>query len=402
MDRKAGSINEVVEYVYHKYTDTAGRTHYLTTGDGTTAGGKEYVIDQDHPWDSTYPEGKKTGSFSEIDRKKIVKKLITHLLIVIAITGMAATASASYTYDFESAIPHQVQEEAFQSLYDTVSGLREGDKSFSYSELLDIYIRFYGIYSPESMTNNNTVIWVQEHLIADEDRTTFIPDRYTTQEDLTGWVERYAEPGDLLLYRLNGKPDRCVVYAGNGTAIGRDFKGNKIIDVRATYSDKESHRTKSGGLFAISHMWKEEKSAETACVDLRLKQQRATDSFSQTHFTVWEENAMTGKLEKSTRYILMEYAPGEYRFWNGEFFGFSEKYVRENNGIHVQLTNTKTETSQINPTIKISLSMEEALSMIDSDRPEIDYEIRDAAANTFQWAGTDLLKILRPEVQAHD
>jgi len=321
-----------------------------------------------------------------------LKKLLSYLLIVLIVFS-PIISFAEYTYTFSDIIPHSVQDEAVQYMLNLIDKMTDKDRMYSYSELLDMYLKFYGIYSPESLSNNNSVMWVQDTLMNDSYRVTFIPDHYVRSGDLSDWVKRYAEPGDLLLYKQNGRADKCIIYAGNGLMIGRANNKNMLIEIRATFAANESYRNKSGGLFAIAHIWTDHKEEEETekFFDLQLVSGVESTSFSQNHYTVWEATADNSYV-KSTSFILFEYSPGVYRFWNGSNYGFSDDYISKHNGIHLQIASDNDSSNQIHKRMKIDLYPEQ----INSTLVVADMTINNSedSGNTFQWTGSDLLNML--------
>ena len=319
-----------------------------------------------------------------------MKKLLIYFLTALVI--FLPTASyAAYSYSFSDSIPHSVQDEAVQYMLNIVGRMTDKDRMLSYSEMLDMYLRYYGIYSPESLSNNNSVMWVQDVLINDPSRVTFIPDHYVRSGDLSDWVKRYAEPGDLLLYKQNGRADKCIIYAGNGLMIGRANNTNMLIEIRATFAANESYRNKSGGLFAIAHIWSDRVETSEVFYDFRLVADSDTKTFTQKHYTVWEANA-ENSYDKSQSYILFEYEPGVYRFWDGSNYGFSNEYISTHNGIHLQIAADSDSSNQISKRMKIDIYPDQ----LGSSTIIADMTIGkpDDSWNTFQWTGSDLLNML--------
>ncbi len=313
---------------------------------------------------------------------------------IIALTMMLTAcfaSSAEYAFSFSDSIPKEVQHEAVQYMIETISKTSKETHIYSYAELLDLYLKFYGIYGPVSI--NSLADWAQKEIANNEDRIELIPERYTKQGDLSAWVTRYAQPGDLLLYRINGKADKCVVYSGNGKMIGRGPDGNKEMDIRATFAEGESFRTKSGGLYAIAHMWAEEKE-ESKYIDVQIRIGGSHTSFTQKHYTIWEKTE-NGYIV-SGRFVLVENQPGVYKIWNGESFGIAEDMIEEN-GIELILTASEAEKSQMNKQIKIQVTKEELQQIKETGNYEYTIEINEETRNSFQWSGADLMEAIKKE-----
>ncbi len=318
-----------------------------------------------------------------------MKRTLFVLILSIAIL-LHSFSVAEYSYSFSDSIPHSAQDSAVQYMLNTVASMTDKDKPYSYTELLDIYLKFYGIFTPESTKNNESVIWVQETLLADTDRITIIPDRYVRSDDLTDWVNRYAEPGDLLLYKQNGKADKCIVFAGNGKMIGRSYNGNDVIDIRATFAAGENMRTKSAGLFAIAHIWADKTVPDGVYADLQLVLDPDARTFTQKHYTIAELNPLNKKYEDTGSFVLVEYKPGIYRVWNGDQYGFSEEYISAHNGIHLQLSSDHIAVNQITKQIKIDLELPDIIHNA-SESHAVLLNIASEAVNAFQWTGHDMI-----------
>lgn len=282
------------------------------------------------------------------------------------------------------------------------AGIIDREKALNYAELLDVYINYYGIYCPETNKTAGTVTWVQNMLINDPDRITYIPERYMSTSELTSWVTRYADPGDLLLYRINGFADKCAIYVGEGKMIGIYIRTNRVVDIRATFEDGASRRSKSSGLFAIAHMWKNEVISEESFLNLQLAMDENAETFTQKQYVVWEKNPVSGDYVKASAFILTEYQPGVYRFWNGKHYGFDDAYIQANEGIHLKITDYKDNETQIQRMMKIDLSAEAAAEAKEAEDSTITMETPTLTGNTFQWSGNDLLEMIRKAGNANE
>lgn len=321
-----------------------------------------------------------------------MKKILLFTVVIAFVFGIN-TGYAEYSYDFTTSIPQKVQAEAVEYMQNIIRDTSKDTKLYSYADLLDLYLRFYGIYSPVSI-NGGLVEWAQTELLKNPERIEYIPERYTRQGELSAWVTRYAEPGDLLLYRINGRADKCVIYAGNGKMIGRGIDNNKEMEIRATFADGESTRTKSGGLYAIAHMWmeSEDKLEEEQYFDIRICMDDSIDTFSQDHYTLFEEEAY--RYEKSKRFVLIEYKPGVYKIWNGERFGVPEQYIKEHDGVHFMIVAEHKE-KMIGKQIKVSISASE----FQSEKNEYIINAQNETKNMTQWNGSDFEELLQQEAE---
>lgn len=324
-----------------------------------------------------------------------MKKLFAFIYVLILVL-VSCAGYAEYSYDFTTAIPKSVQSEAVEYMETIISDTSKDTRLYSYAELLDLYLKFYGIYSPISISGG-LVEWVQTEIMKTPERIEYIPERYTRQGELSSWVTRYAEPGDLLLYRINGRADKCVIYAGNGKMIGRGIDNNKEMEIRATFADGEYTRTKSGGLYAIAHMWMTvpEEAEPEQCVNVQICMNNYADGFTQEHYTIYEEESNTYK--KSVQFVLLEYKPGHYKVWNGDGFGVSKQYVEKNDGIHFLIV-AENNNQTISKQIKISVSASE----LQSNNSEYTVNIPEEAENKTQWNGSDLLNMLQREAEANE
>ena len=324
-------------------------------------------------------------------------KRICVLLTALALlfTIISVSCAEQYKYSFSDYIPESVQKNAVQYMLSKEAGIIDREKALNYAELLDVYINYYGIYCPETNKTAGTVTWVQNMLINDPDRITYIPERYMSASELTSWVTRYAEPGDLLLYRINGFADKCAIFVGEGKMIGMYNHTNRVVDIRATFEDGASRRTKSSGLFAIAHMWKKEVVSDETFLNLQLTMDGSAETFTQNQYVVWEKDPVSGDYVKASAFILTEYQPGIYRFWNGKHYGFDDAYVQTNDGIHLKITDYKNDESQIRRMMKIDLSAEDAAAAKETEESTISMTTSTNSENTFQWSGNDLIEIIR-------
>ena len=330
-----------------------------------------------------------------------MKKSIAWIAIVLIVWMSASLglADSLFSYEITDAIPQSVQKEAIRIYLDSETGILT-KPTMNYAELLEDYLKLYGIYVPESTRNNASVVWVQNKLLESENRITYIPERYIRDSELSDWVERYAEPGDLLLYRASGIPDKCIIYAGGGKVIGRYNSENRLLPVRATYVTGESFRTRSGGLFAIAHMWSDEEIEKVEEENIDVFIEKPTDSYSFTgeQYILFELNPNDNKYVKSENYIVYEYKPGIYRIWDGETFGFPLEYIEEHNGINIQLELSGNNT-QIAKRIKLTISKDE----IDMQDKRVRFVIQNNEANNqIQWNGIDLLLSLKEKSKEED
>lgn len=324
--------------------------------------------------------------------KRICGLLTTLILLFAAIPSYAE----QHKYSFSDFIPPSVQEEAVQYMLSKEAGIIGREKALTYAEILDIYINYFGIYCPETDKAAGTVIWVQNMLINDPDRITYIPERYTTATELKNWITRYAEAGDLLLYRINGFADKCAIYVGEGKMIGPHVRTNKVIDIRTTFEEGASRRTKSSGLYAIAHMWKKEiVVTEQTFLNLQIEMEENAEAFTQRQYVVWEKDPVNGNYVVASAFILTEYKPGLYCFWNGIYYGFDDDYIQANNGIHLKITDYKDDETQIRRMMKIDLTAEEATSAKESGEITLLMNTSSKTGNTFQWSGNDLMDLIR-------
>lgn len=323
-----------------------------------------------------------------------MRKLITAIAIVLLIAASVITCSAENTYKYaiDDYIPRDAQKKAADYIISPDADVIDSEK-VNYSSILDKYLNYFGIYCPEGSKNTGTVFWLQNLLIEEDRRVTFIPERYSTVSDLTGWVERFAEPGDLLLFKANGKPDKCTVYLGSDKMLGlNNFGKGAIVPIRATMISDQRNRTRSSGLYAIAHIWKEEILEEEKYLTVEVSTETDENQFSQEHFIVWERNLNTQGYTRSGEFIIFERKPGRFEFWNGRNAGFDEEYIRSNDGIHLQLTGSEDNKGQICKVTKIDIDYEEAKAALQEQEPiEIRIETTESQ-NMFQWEGKDLLQ----------
>lgn len=323
-------------------------------------------------------------------RRMEVIALVVYVLISIAITARGDTHT--YTYTLDDNIPRHVQKEAIDALLVPETGvLGKPARGNSISNLLDQYLRFYGIFCPDS-EKNGIAAWTQRELLADTDRTTEIPARFVTTKDLTEWVERYAEPGDLLLYRANGRADRCMIYAGNGKIITRVDDIYRIMPMQATYVVSDQVRTRASGLVAISHIWAEGKNKSSERhLDVLIEIEPETNVFSGDQYVLYLRNNETGLYERTSEAIAYEYKPGVYRIWNGKEYGISiERIIREG-GLHLELRSAAVVNGEISRKLHLDMPIENIQNLEDLTDLTISVEEK---SNTMQWNGKDLLNAL--------
>lgn len=320
-------------------------------------------------------------------RKQVALIFIT--LIVSILPAMAL--SEDYKYDINDIIPESVQADVINRFLDKESGIFS-ENVRTYSEILESYLKRYGIYPPESQRNNANVVWVQNTLLNDSRRVTYIPDRYISPTDLSDWVQRYAAPGDLLLYRASGLPDKCVVYAGEGKIVGRYMDETRLLSIRATYVTGEYARTRSGGLFAIAHIWSDEEPVKAERINLVVETNADTGAFTGDQYSLYIMNPEDGQYVKTNKYVVFEYGPGNFRIWDGNDYGLPVEYIKQCGGIYVQLALNVPESGQMIRRIKIAVPYDN----LPAEANEYVYTLRNAVIteNVFQWNGADMLSAI--------
>ena len=175
------------------------------------------------------------------------------ILLSAAALGTASAEYPSYAYSLEDAIPQEVQFEIISLLASRDGLIGSSARKGSLITALDTYLNCFGVYPPVD-SEPGVVPWLQETL-AILGRVTEIPQRYTTDPEIRDWLDRYAEPGDLLLYRVNGQPDKCLLYAGNGKYIGKRQEKYALLDIPSTFVASDGRRTSSSGIYGVGRIW---------------------------------------------------------------------------------------------------------------------------------------------------
>ena len=325
----------------------------------------------------------------------MLKRITIILLITFIITGTTAeeavapdaqSAIDKYAYDITDNIPSEVQKEAYEYIVSSDAGVlgQKASRNNSYNKLLETYLQYYGIFAPIGQ-KNSIATWVQNELSA-SGKTHEIPEAYVSTEELTSWVDRYATPGDLLLYKTNGTADKCLIYAGDGKAIVKRDDVFKLLPFPSTYVTGDYKRTKSSGLFAIAHLWKNEDTGN-ACINLSITITPGALSFTGNQYRLLEYNTNTGKYDPVKDYIVFEKTPGCYVVWNGEGYGFANDYISEHSGIHIVLENAVSSERELPQRTKVDLSLEE----IDMLGMDINISVTSQGKNQKLWYGKDLL-----------
>ena len=332
---------------------------------------------------------------------KLINRLLIGILIIILTLSPAAVvaegytsvtenqATVGYSYEISDNIPVDVQKEAYEYIVSTDTGIvgQKASGSNTYGKLLESYLRYYGIFAPVSQ-KDSIARWVQDELTK-AGKSHIIPEAYVTTEDLTAWVDRYAMPGDLLLYKTNGNADKCLIYVGDGKAIVKRDETYKLLPFPSTYVTGDYKRTKSSGLYAIAHLWKNEETTGSF-VNLSITINAKALSFTCDQYKMLEYNPNNGMYEPTKDYIIFEKSPGCYTVWNGEGFGFKYEYITEHQGIHIILENAESANRSLPQRTKVELSMDE-IDMLGND---INITIKSGENNQKLWNGKELLSAI--------
>lgn len=327
----------------------------------------------------------------------MLKRITIILLITITFGAYAedidvqeaAPAESGYTYNISDSIPADVQREALDFILSEDAGIlgQKAARTNSYNKVLETYLRFYGIFAPISQKNSISS-WVQSELEASGKSHT-IPEAYVSTDELTAWVDRYATPGDLLLYKTNGTADKCLIYVGEGKAIVKRDEVYKLLPFPATYVTGDYKRTKSSGLYAIAHIWKNEETSN-AYISLTMTLTPGALSFTGEQYKLYEYNSLTGIYDPIKDYIVFEKKPGTFVVWNGEAFGFTPEYISEHSGIHLMLENANRSERELPQRAKVDISVDD----IDILGQDIYITISGSDNNQKLWNGKDLLSNL--------
>jgi hypothetical protein len=299
--------------------------------------------------------------------KRVLYIVLAAMLIVLSTLCITALAeeinektpdsSGKYNYELDGNIPRKIQAEALEYIISEDAGFI-GEKinySNSYNKLLESYLRYYGIFAPLEQKSDITA-WTQETL-KNSKKIQYIPEAYYTAQDLIEWVTRYAIPGDLLLYKTNGNPDRCLVYTGEGSAIIKRNETFKILPFPPTYVTGDYNRSKSSGLYAIAHLWQDNN--DDKYVEINIRTEKNITSFTGTQYRLMEYNQAEGVYSLSKEYIIFEKEPGLYAVWNGSGFGIKLDHILNNNGIHIQLVSISNNPTEIPQKCKVEIQLDD-------------------------------------------
>lgn len=310
-------------------------------------------------------------------------------LILLSATALS-TASAeypSYAYSLEDAIPQEVQFEIISLLASRDGLIGSSARKGSLITALDTYLNCFGVYPPVD-SEPEVVPWLQETL-AILGRVTEIPQRYTTDPEIRDWLDRYAEPGDLLLYRVNGQPDKCLLYAGNGKYIGKRQEKYALLDIPSTFVASDGRRTSSSGIYGIGRIWSVP--ADNPPV-LEFVVNDNASCFTGLQFILLVSDPCTGFFIPSSDYVFFEYSPGVFRLWDGTDSGvFPAKF----SGGRFCLSLSGQDSGEM--TWRIMLSQEDA-AIDDETTVRIPVSLQ-PVHNLHRWYGRDLLRSLVPDRQ---
>ena len=310
-------------------------------------------------------------------------------LILLSAAAMS-TASAehpSYAYSLEDAIPQEVQFEIISLLASRDGLIGSSARKGSLITALDTYLNCFGVYPPVD-SEPEVVPWLQETL-AILGRVTEIPQRYTTDPEIRDWLDRYAEPGDLLLYRVNGQPDKCLLYAGNGKYIGKRREKYALLDIPSTFVASDGRRTSSSGIYGVGRIWSSP--ADNPPV-LEFVVSDNASCFTGLQFILLVSDPCTGFFIPSSDYVFFEYSPGVFRLWDGTDSGV---FPAEFSGGRFCLSLSGQDSGEM--TWRIMLSQEDA-AIDDETTVRIPVSLQ-PVHNLHRWYGRDLLRSLVPDRQ---
>lgn len=302
-------------------------------------------------------------------------------------------AFASFSYDIDDYIPLSDQEQALQFFIEDSGIIGTQPSSASYLYLVEQYLRVYGIYFPDTASSYE---WIQTSLKGTE-RFVLIPERYKSESELHEWLTRYATPGDLLCYKANGKPDRCLVYAGNGLCVGVKYgREYNLIKPPATFVSTENFRTPASGLYAIAHIYSSEEQSVEGVQLTFVTDLPDSENFSGITFTLWEQDAYTKEYNRMNDHIIYEKSPGVFSLWDGSSEMLSDSYIEFHNGIHLLLIENSTDANGITNKTRIDISPEQ----ITGNTLAVPIAVVEHTNNVFQWNGADLLYTISSQAEA--
>ncbi len=309
------------------------------------------------------------------------------ILLSAAALGTASAEYPSYAYSLEDAIPQDVQFEIISLLSSRDGLIGSSAGKGSLITALEIYLNCFGVYPPVN-SEPEVVPWLQETLVL-LGRVTEIPQRYTTNQDIRDWLDRYAEPGDLLLYRVNGQPDKCLLYAGNGKYIGKRQEKYALLDIPSTFVASDGRRTSSSVIYGVGRIW------SSPAEDPSILEFVVSDNapfFTGLQFVLLVSDPGTGFFTPSSDYVLFEYSPGVFRLWDGTDSGVSPV---ELSGNHFCLSLSGQDSGEM--TWRLMLSQEDAAN---DDEKTIRIPVSlQPVRNLHRWYGRDLLRSLAPDRQ---
>ena len=315
------------------------------------------------------------------------RRFLTLIMLSAMILRSALAEPHTYTFNISDAIPREVQLEIISTVTGSEGVIGKSAKSGSMTALLEKYLNSFGIYPPVDRASEITP-WLQETL-ASLGRITEIPRRYTGEREILDWLKRYAMPGDLLLYRANGQPDRCLLYAGDGRYVGKREEKYALLAVPATFVASDGKRTSSSGLYAIGRLWSEPKD-EPACLEFVLNDHAA--SFTGLQFTLFVPDPETGFFVRSDRYVFYESSPGIFRLWDGQISGVIPEELFS--GVWPAFCLALSGQNPDQMAWRIYYSPEDW--MMDEQNRSV--SIRpERTSNLHRWTGRDLLRSLFPE-----
>lgn len=321
--------------------------------------------------------------------RKIFSLIFLVLLIPIVIFN---GAFASFSYDIDAYIPLSDQEQALHFFIEDYGIIGTQPSSVSYLSIVEQYLRVYGIYFPDV---SSPYEWIQTSLKG-TDRFVLIPERYKSEAELQEWVTRYATPGDLLCYKANGKPDRCLVYAGNGLCVGVKYgREYNLIKPPVTFVSTENFRTPASGLYAVAHLYSStEQSAEGVKLAF-VADLSDSEYFSGITFTLWEQDISTKEYVRMNDHIIFEKNPGIFSLWDGSTEILPVSYIESHDGIHLMLIENRANASGIANKIRIDIPRED----ITESTLTIPIAVVEHTNNVFQWNGADLLNIITSQAE---
>ena len=194
-----------------------------------------------------------------------MRKYLVLLMLLLLLPASLSSAEEN-TYSLDDRIPGHVQtENAKLAAMDWEDGglIRKYGKDYTYDTVIDRYLRMYGIYY-DSSYGNTISEWIQPET-ARLGRSIPVPDSLTTSPALNEWLRKYAQPGDMLFYKANGRADKTLVYVGDTKCVVRRFNDFIVGDVPLSFAN-DGKRTKSTGIYAIGRLWSEAQQEEDASV----------------------------------------------------------------------------------------------------------------------------------------